>query len=143
MRCDLMPCMIVSTRVNGGQRLPPTRIVHALNDSWPWGCGIVDLTLTQVVASDEESSFDIVLVEDVEHITRVYVRSVIESECDHAIHGTVKDASTAICDGAKLRARHSRCIGTRWCRIGVTCRTIIELTVRCCAVRVTLSTPAL
>lgn len=126
-----------------GQRLLPTRIVHSLDDSWPRVRCIVDLSFAKVITCNEEGSFDVVLVENIEHIVGVYIRTIIEGEGDHSIDGTVEDTITAVCDRAKFCARHSRCIGTRWGCIGITCGTIVELAVRCCAIRIALPTPAL
>ena len=116
---------------------------HALKNGRPSGRSIVDRTLAQVVASDEERSFRVFLFEQIKHIVGVDVRTVIESDSDSARLNARVNTLAAILNIAKLRTRNVSCAIAVGDLVCVATRAEVHQAVRRRAVLLGISTPTL
>lgn len=74
--------------------------VHALDDLVVFN---VNLALVNVVASDKESSFRAVALEQVQNVLgELLLRTVVESKCDHTRLCALKDSGTTVGDVSNL-----------------------------------------
>jgi hypothetical protein len=61
---------------------------------------IANLPFTVVVAGDEECSMDVILLQNVQDVRGVNVRTVVEGQGDHTRLGAVDDARAAVGNAA-------------------------------------------
>jgi hypothetical protein len=86
--------------------------VHALDDTDELRSG-VDLTLVDVVATDEESSLSVVGLEDVEDVSGVVLLwAIVVGQSNCARGNTVVDTSATVLNGTDLSTGNGRGVGT-------------------------------
>jgi len=117
-------------------------VVCSLDGRSPRKSGIINLSFSVVVASDEESCLSIVLLQYVQDMLGIDVRAVIVSNGNGSSHCAIVDTSSTIQDVTKLGSRNGRSTGTRWDLVVVASRCEVELTTRCRTVVCTFATPA-
>lgn len=117
-------------------------VVCSLDGRSPRKSGIVDLSLTVIVASNEESCLSIVLLQYVQDMLGVDVRAVIVSNGNGTSHCAIVDTSSTIQDVTKLGSRNGRSASARWDFVVVASRCEVELTSRCGTVVSAFATPA-
>lgn len=108
--------------------------VHALDSSGVLG-GDVDLTLVDVVASDEESGLSAVGLEDIHDVLGVLLLwAIIVGQSNCARGNAVVDTSATVCDVADLSTGDGRSVGTTWGNVLRAARTVLVVTSRGVAV---------
>jgi hypothetical protein len=78
--------------------------MHATENSWPPSLFDVDLTLSEVVSSDEERGFGFVCRKHVENMICEIVWTVVEGQGHFALVRTMPDTASTICDVADMRS---------------------------------------
>jgi hypothetical protein len=67
--------------------------VHSAKDLWPRSVHAVDLAFVAIYRSHEEGSFGVVVIQNVEEITRVNIGSVVISKSNCVWFGASKDGT--------------------------------------------------
>ena len=102
---------------------------HALDDGRVTCGRVLDLPLAAVGADDEEGRRDVVALQQVEEITRVDVRAVVERQGDFAKHAAVADIN-AIRNIPKQGPWYAGCILARGRLVSIAGRAIGKLASR-------------
>lgn len=71
--------------------------MDATDDGGPFGRGVVDSSLTDVVARDEERGFGIVGTKQIEKLVGVQVGTIVESKGDGVVDGAGLDVNACLC----------------------------------------------
>ena len=111
-----------------------TLSLHALDSSGVLG-GDVDLTLVDVVASDEESGLSAVGLEDIHDVLGVLLLwAIVVGQSNCARGDAVVDTSATVLDVADLGTGDGRSVGTTWGDVLRAARTVLVVTSRGVAV---------
>ena len=100
---------------------------HSLDYSWVWSCDI-DWALAEIVASDEERRMEPELLEHIQKVVGIFIRSVIVGQSNYIIFNTVIYV-VVVSDTPKERAWVSECRRSCWCSVGIA-RAVLILTLR-------------
>ena len=117
-------------------------IICSFDSRGPRKSGVVNLSLTVVVTRDEKGGFGIVLLQHVQDMLGVDVRTVIVSNGNGSSHCAIIDSSSTIQNITELGSRNSRSASARWNLVVVASRCEVELTSRCRTVVRAFATPA-
>lgn len=117
-------------------------VVCSLDRRGPRKSGVVNLSLSIVVSSDEEGCFRIVLLQYIQDMLGINVWAVIVGNGNGARHCAIVDTCSTIQDIAELGSRNSRGTSARWNLVVVASRCVVELTSRCRTVVSAFATPA-
>jgi hypothetical protein len=117
-------------------------VVCSLNCRSPGKSGVVNFSFAVVVASDEEGSFGIVLLQHIQNVLGVNVWAVIISNGNGSSHCAIVDTSSTIQDLTELRSGDSGSASARRDLVVITSRCEVELTSRCSTVICAFATPA-
>jgi hypothetical protein len=117
-------------------------VVCSLDRRSPREGGVIDLSLSIVVASNEEGGFGIVLLQYIQDMLGVDVWTVIISNGNGSSHCAIIDTSSTIQNFTELGSRNSRSASSGWDLVIVTSRSEVELASRCRTVVCAFATPA-
>lgn len=73
--------------------------VHPAENLGPTGNFIIDLALAKIGTSNEECSFDVVLLENVQYLVSVFVRAVIKGQGESPRSSAVSDIHIYVWSG--------------------------------------------
>jgi hypothetical protein len=117
-------------------------VVCSLDRRSPRKSGVINLSFSVVVASNEEGGFGIVLLQYIQDMLGVNVWAVIISDGNGSSHCAIVDTGSTIQDFTELGSRNSRSASAGWDLVIVTSRSEVELAPRCGTVVCAFATPA-
>ena len=105
-------------------------IVHALDDSWVAGGDIINLSLSIIVTSNEESGGSIIALKNIEHMGSVEIWSIIERQGNISNIDTIVDPRSTIGNVANFCSCNctGRCSGRNL--LTITAVRVLVLTIR-------------
>jgi hypothetical protein len=117
-------------------------VVCSLDRRSPRKSGVINFSLSIVVASDEEGGLGIVLLQYIKDMLGVDVWTVIISDGNGSSHRAIIDTGSTIQNFTELGSRNSRSASAGWDLVIVTSRSEVELASRCRTVVCAFAAPA-
>lgn len=107
---------------------------HARDDCRPRLALVINSAFIKINAGNKESSFGAICFELVEHVVGVNIRAIIVCNGNSVWGSASIDAFSTVYLFPELRTRSVACTASSGDLVGITARTVLEETVRCCAV---------